>query len=181
MAPEVERFVGLPLIVVTPVDVGRLVRELETIDNALLQQELQKQEAKLPKTTRFMDELIDLNKLNLLDKAERLRLKQFLAVVKQRAPLLHVSFGADPSSIFVEKVVDWLRENIHPLTLMTIGLQPTIGAGCLIRTTNKYFDFSLSKHLGENRELLMKALRESIATTATTPPQPATQTAEVAA
>jgi hypothetical protein len=165
MAPEPavqQKLVGLPLLVASPVDVGRLVRELEAIDQALMQLNLQKQELKMPKTSKLMDEVINLNKLNLLQEADRTRLKQFLVAVKQRAPLLHISFSADPSPVFTEKLMSWLRQNVHPLTLLTVGLQPNIGAGCMVRTNNKYFDFSLSKHFGENRELLMSKLRGSV-------------------
>jgi len=155
-----KKFEGLPLQVVGPVDLGRLIRELEALDNNLLQQKLQKHEPKLPKTSKLMDDLISVNRLDLLDDAERKRTRDFLAAIKERAPVLHISFSADPSPAFVEKLMSWLRENIHPLVLLTVGLQPNIGAGCIVRTTNKYFDFSLGKHFGENRELLMSKLRE---------------------
>jgi hypothetical protein len=168
------KFTGLPLIIVSPVDVSRLIRELETIDNYLLQQTVQKHELKMPTTTKLMDELIQLNKLNLLDKPERQQTQKFLTAIKQRAPLLHISFSADPSPLFIEKLMFWLRENIHPLVLLTVGLQPNIGAGCLVRTSNKYFDFSLNKHLSEDRTLLMKTLRDNILAAAT--PKPATAT-----
>jgi F0F1-type ATP synthase delta subunit len=160
-APEQQKFVGLPLMVVSPVDLGRLLREIEMIDNALLQQELQKHEPKLPKTSKMMDATISLNRLNLLEKAQRDRLRDFLAAVKERAPLLHMSFSADPSEAFIEKLMDWLRKNVHPLVLLTIGLQPNIGAGAIVRTTNKYFDFSLAANFSKNRELLMSKLQET--------------------
>jgi len=160
-APEQQKFVGLPLMVVSPVDLGRLLRELETIDNGLLQQTLQKQDPKLPKTSKMMDELITLNHLNLLEKPQRERLKQFLLAVKEKAPLLHMSFSADPSEAFIEKLMSWIRENMHPLALLTVGLQPNIGAGAVVRTTNKYFDFSLAANFATQRELLMSKLQET--------------------
>jgi hypothetical protein len=165
MAPnataDTKKFVGLPLSVVGPVDIGRLIRELDRIGEKLHSQSLQAREPKLPKTTELMDQLVELNTINLLDKVQRTRLHEFLLVVKKRAPLIHMSFGADPSPAFTEKLMSWLRENIHPLTLLTVGLQPNIGAGCIVRTKNKYFDFSLGKHFSENSKLLMAKLREN--------------------
>ena len=68
---------------------------------------------------------------------------------------------------FVAKIVAWLRTEIHPLILLEIGLQPTIAAGCVIRTTNKYFDYSIGRHLKRNRGQLVSLLRgESTAETA---------------
>ncbi len=179
MAPEVhevKKFVGLPMSVVGPVDIGRLSRELEAIDNNLMQQQVVKQEPKLPKTSKLMDQLIELNKVDLLNKAERTRLMQFLKMLKEKAPVIHISFSADPSPLFTGNMVTWLRDNIHPLVLLTVGLQPNIGAGCMVRTTNKYFDFSLARRFDSQRELLMNKLRETTtgpATAATSAPEAA--------
>jgi hypothetical protein len=73
-----------------------------------------------------------------------------------------------------------LRENIHPLVLITFGLQPNIGAGTVVRTTNKYFDFSLGQALAKNRTMLMAQLREAIAEQKTEAAQPVVEPAEVA-
>jgi len=172
-APKHRKFAGLPLSVVGPVDLGRLLREIETIDNALLELELRKpgSEAKLPKTSKLMDELVELNKLNLLQAADRADLKKFLEAVKQQAPVLHISFSADPTPSFLQRLMKYIRQEIHPLALVTVGLQPNIGAGCVVRTANKYFDFSLGKRLAGNRELLMSKLREHV----TAPAAPAAQ------
>lgn len=155
-------FAGLPPMIVGPVDIGRLLRELEAIDELLLQQQLQDQEAKLAKTSKLLDELAGFNGINLLDAEDRKRLKEFLAAIKQRAPVIHMSFGADPSPAFTEKLMRWLRDNIHPLVLLTVGRQPDIGAGCWARTTNKYFDFSLSQRFTKSSELLIQQLHASL-------------------
>lgn len=157
---ETKKIVGLPVLVTSPVDVGRLIREVETIDETLEQLTLRKtgDEIKMPKTTQLMDQMVELNKLNLLVLADRQLLKQFLEQVKSGAPVLHVSFSADPNTAFIEKLMAWLRREIHPLVLMTVGLQPNIGAGCIIRTTNKYFDLSLKQDFTKKTALLRDAL-----------------------
>lgn len=157
-----KQFTGLPLLIVGPVEIGRLNRELEMIDNVLLQQGLQNQPLQLPQITKTMDAMVGLNKLDLLDAAHRQRAKEFLRVLHEKAPVLHMSFSADPSAAFIEKVLAWLRQNVHPLVLLTIGLQPNIGAGCIMRGTNKYFDFSLGHRLQESREVLMQKLSEPL-------------------
>jgi hypothetical protein len=111
-----------------------------------------------------MDAVVELNKLNLLHEDDRTALKNFLNSIRTEAPILHISFGADPQPRFVEKLMVYLRGEIHPLALLTIGLQPNIGAGCIVRTTNKYFDFSLGKRLSEQNELLISKIREGAAT-----------------
>jgi hypothetical protein len=160
VAHDKPQALNLPMLVVSPVDVGRLLRELETINDALLQLSLRKSgsEVKLPKTTQLMDQLITINKLNLLHEDERKQLQAFLTYVNAESPLLHISFSADPNVAFLEKLMAWLRKEIHPLILVTVGLQPNIGAGCIIRTPNRQFDLSLRQDFAEKRDLLMEKL-----------------------
>lgn len=152
----------LPLTVASPADVGRLIHELELIDDALLQLGLRAggTEVKMPVTSRLMDQTIQANKLNLLQKADLASLQQFLAAAKQQSPVLHISFSADPSPSFIEKLMAWLRREIHPSVLVTSGLQPNIGAGCIVRTANKQFDFSLRQDFQKKRSLLLSQLAE---------------------
>lgn len=170
------KMVGLPVAVSSPVDLGRLLRELEAIDNALSQNTIRTHEAvtALPKMSELLNQTVELNKLNMLQDADRKLLVQFLVSVRERAPRLHMSFSADPSPQFSEKLTAYVRSQIHPLALITFGLQPNIGAGCVLRTTNKYFDLSLGAALTKNRDLMMKTLREALAQPlATEPPVPA--------
>lgn len=152
----------LPIGVVSMVDVGRLLREVEAIDNFLNQAVIREpgMAVKLPKTSRLFDETAQVNKLNLLHEDDRQHLQEFLKEVRQHAPVLHISFSADPSPMFTQKLITWLRSEIHPLVLLQVGLQPNMGAGCVVRTTNKYFDFSLRSRFkvkGPELAQLMKA------------------------
>ncbi|MDB5185251.1 MAG: hypothetical protein JWN38_1059 [Candidatus Saccharibacteria bacterium] len=154
----------LPISVVSPVDLGRLIRELQAIDNTLSQQDLRQDEVKVPKTSKLLDELVELNKADLSHPTHRQALQEFLTDLRAHTPVVHISFSADPSPLFVGKVMTWLRQEVHPTVLMTIGLQPSIGAGCLVRTTNKYFDFTLRANFEKHHDLLMAKLREVNAT-----------------
>jgi F0F1-type ATP synthase delta subunit len=150
----------LPLMVISPVDIARLYRELTALDEYLVQQKLRDsaQVVSLPRTSRLLDDVAKLNNFDLLEKKERERLLKFLDNVSRQAPVLHFSFAADPSAAFMSKIVEWLRSETHPLALIQVGLQPSIAAGCVLRTENKYFDFSLRRHFLENRQLLIDRL-----------------------
>ncbi len=160
MSSEQKKMVGLPLLVVSPVDVGRLIREIETIDGVMDQAALrgETQDPKLPRTSLLMDKTIAMNKLNLAQPLDRQIMQEYLEYVKAKAPVLHISFSADPSTAFLEKFMAYLRREIDPLVLLTIGLQPNIGAGCIVRSTNKYFDFSLKQDFAAKRQLLRQAI-----------------------
>jgi F0F1-type ATP synthase delta subunit len=151
---------ALPVLAATPTDIGRLQLELAAIDEA--QAGIRKGgELKMPHTSRLMDQLIEVNRLTLLHDQDRIALKEFLADIKEKAPVIHMSFSADPTPRFTQKLVTWLRKEIHPSLLLTIGLQPTIGAGCIVRTTNKQFDFSLREDFKKKRDLLRSQLSKA--------------------
>lgn len=159
-------YLALPVGVVGRIDVGRLLREMESLDSFLSQGAIREPGTpmRLPKTSRLLDETILNNKVNVLQEAERNRLLHFLMEVYSRSPVLHISFSADPSPVFLQKLVAWLRREIHPLVLVQVGLQPNMGAGCTVRTTNKYFDFSLRNRFSEKRTALAEYLHGAMRT-----------------
>jgi F0F1-type ATP synthase delta subunit len=152
----------LPLTVITAVDLGRLSRELEALEDFTLQSAVREagKQPSLPRTSRGLEEMASQADFNLLKEEDRKKLKNQIDELKKTAPVLHFSFAADPAPAFLTKLITWLRTEIHPAALISIGLQPGIAAGCVVRTRNKYFDFSLRKHLSEQSKLLSQALRE---------------------
>ncbi|MDZ7744718.1 MAG: hypothetical protein U5K77_03090 [Candidatus Saccharibacteria bacterium] len=155
--------IKLPLSAATRVDVNRLFREVDSLNNFIKASTIREPgtQPQLPKTSKLLDELLSTNKLNALVTDDRERLSAFLGELKEQAPLLHISFQADPPPQFMQKLMQWLRQEIHPHVLVQIGLQPGIGAGCVVRTQNKYFDFSLRNYFDSKRELLLTKLHNA--------------------
>jgi hypothetical protein len=152
---------SLPDGIVTLSDLGRVGREAETVDNFMKEAAIREpgSAVQLPKTSRMFEELVSANHLNMLQAADRTKLIHFLQDVRNRAPVLHVSFNSDPSPLFAQRLVTWIRQEIHPFALLQVGLYPNIGAGCVVRTTNKFFDFSLREQFKKQRPLLISKLR----------------------
>jgi F0F1-type ATP synthase delta subunit len=171
----------LPPSLVGSADLSRLIRELNELNESLLQLSLRQSGStiKMPKTSQLMDQVTNYNKLNLLQETQRKDLLTFLESVRKNAPVMHMSFSSDPTPIFLEKLVAWLRKEIDPFVLLTIGLQPTIGAGCIVRTTNRYFDLSLKQNFLNKHDLLMSKLipvdNKPVPTVQLTPPGAITQ------
>ncbi|MCA9326974.1 hypothetical protein KDA14_00415 [Candidatus Saccharibacteria bacterium] len=163
MAPEQSATPVLPASVVGMLDVGRLIRELEKIENIMQSDELRTgaEAAQMPKLSPLLEQLATENKLDLSVHHQRQSALEFVKLIRKDAPKIHISFSANPSGQFIQKLIVWLRQNLHPHVLVAVGLQPGIGAGCVLRTTNKYFDMSLSRSFAGSRDLLMKRLRES--------------------
>lgn len=150
----------LPTSVATRSDLGRLQRELEAVDEFLQQSAIRQPgvQTPLPKTSNLFAAICADNKLNLLQPTDRANLKVFLSAIRDKAPVLHVSFNTDPSPLLIQRLVTWMRQNLHHYVLLQVGLNPTIGAGCVVRTTNKVFDFSLRQRFIDKRGLLMEKL-----------------------
>jgi hypothetical protein len=153
---------SLPVSIATKVDVGRLQRELLAVNEFLEQAAIRQPGTALtlPKTSRLMVETIRINNLNLLHEEDRTTLLTFLNWLMEKAPHIHMSFSTEPSTVFLQKLITYIRENLHPNALLQVGLQPTIGAGFKLRTTNKYYDFSLQTTLKSKHQILMQSLRE---------------------
>ena len=155
---------NVPALITSPTDVARLHREISALHEYMQQQKIRpagQPNSTPPKPSLLLDELASSNKLNLLDGATREHLIDFLDDLRKHAPVIHISFATDPSQAFLQKIVVWLRQNIHTSLLLQIGMQPTIAAGCTVRTTNKYFDLSLRRSFAKHGSDLIKALKVS--------------------
>lgn len=152
----------LPVTTVTVVDIGRLQRELEALNNFLAQAAARGsgESVAMPKTTKTFEDFAKQNGLQLLNKEDREKLDAFLSNIRENAPVIHMSFSAEPSAKAMQRIITWLRAEVDPNVLLQVGLQPSIAAGCVLRTTNKYFDFSMRKHFYKQRDLLIEGMRQ---------------------
>ncbi len=150
----------LPSTVVSQVDIIRTARELEALGDIIAQQKNGHGTKALPAVSDHLSELLQANRVDLQKEADRKRLYNFLSDLKVNAPRLHMSFASEPSGIFTNKLITWLRKEIHPLLVLDIGLQPTIAAGCIIRTTNNIIDCSIRQRLVTSKPELLKRIRE---------------------
>jgi F0F1-type ATP synthase delta subunit len=151
-------------IVVSPSDVAKLRRELIALNDFFVNAQARQTgiTMQLPKLTRILNELAHDNGVNLLEESQRTRLAEVLENVHNQAPTLHISFASEPSPKALEKLVIWVRENIHPIALIQVGLQPSIAAGCYVRTPNKSFDMSLRATLKKSEPILVKLIHGAI-------------------
>jgi F0F1-type ATP synthase delta subunit len=142
----------LPLSVVSQIDLARLLRELNSLDDFFSG----------PKLSRQLDQLARDNNANLLDDKARTKLTRDLKDIYEQAPKLHISFAAEPSARSFEPVLTWLRTNIHPQAMVQIGLQPAIAAGCVLRTPNRVFDMSLRSGLKKQEPYLARLIKGAV-------------------
>jgi len=157
-----------PPALVTRTDLARLVREVESVDNEFEAQKARnhatgKTGYRLPALSRQLGDFLDLNKLDITDDHGRMVFKEQLRAVKDKAPIIHMTFAveADPTSL--AQLVTYLRKEVHPQTLLSVGLQPSLVGGAYIRTPNHVHDFSLRELLASNRGVITAALEDAMA------------------
>ena len=149
--------------IVTPLDLGRVIREAEKLDDYLLQSALRGHQTadSLPKVTRMLEEIAELNGLSLLDGTHRKHLIGNLRGIRANSRKIHISFAVEPSPAVMQKIVAWFRQNIEDDLIVEVGIQPTISVGCVIRTTNKVFDMSLRNRFSDSKNLLAELLEKT--------------------
>lgn len=151
----------LPPTIVGKMDVARLVRELSGLNDFFAGASVRTAGTNIqpPRLSRLINQLALDNGINLLDQNHRNLLMDRLKEIYAQAPSFHISFAAEPSPKAVEKILLWLRQNVHAQTLLQVGLQPSIAAGCVLRTTNKVFDMSLKSHLKQQTGYLTQLIK----------------------
>lgn len=155
----------LPISVTGRVQLSRLVRELEEIENDIEAQKARDRKVaqKIPAMSQGLADCVELNKVDILKGAARMDLKRRLVRTKEKAPTIHFTFAveADPRSL--QQLVTYIRKEIHPQALISVGMQPGLVGGAFVRTPNHIHDFSLRALLKGKRNVITDALAEGIA------------------
>lgn len=154
----------LPLTVYGRAEITRMQRELRRIDDFFVDAAKRKPGESItpPRITQVLDEITRSNKINLLEASGRQSLVDTLERVLSEAPRMHISFAAEPSPKAFETILSWFRKNVHPNALLSIGIQPAIAAGCVVRTSSKIFDFSLGVQLKKQEDQLSKLIEGAV-------------------
>lgn len=152
----------VPSTIVSRVDISRVVREFESVDNALtaitVRKKIGADGQELPPMSPQLKDFLDKNEINLEDSSVRSAYIKQLRELKNKAPIVNMTFAvvADPESL--QKLVAWLRESVHPQAVIDAHLQPSLVAGVYVRTSNQVFDLSVRNALKAKRGELEKEL-----------------------
>ena len=151
----------LPPALIGRADLARLLREIESIDNELGAQKVRNRGTDtnasyhMPTMSRSLSDFIDLNEIDLSDDQGRMVLSERLRAVKDKAPVVHMTFAVDADPDFLQKLVGWIRTEVHPQALISVGLQPALIGGVYIRTPNHVHDFSLKALMQGKRNIIV--------------------------
>lgn len=149
----------LPAGVVSRSDVSKALREIDKINDYFHQASIRgSSPSDMPTLSRSLNALAEANQLNIIHADHRSVLKEFLTRLKSKAPVIHISFPSEASPAFIAKILGWFRTEVHPHVVLHVGLQPELAAGCVVRTTNRMFDFSLRKRFEQSKKKLLESI-----------------------
>ena len=152
----------LPPTVVSKSDISRLVSEFERVDNDLTTASVRsKVGSSEPTQLALSAQLTDFFTQNVLkpgSSQERAELIKQLRLLKENAPVIHMTFAVTADGESLGKIVQWLRTSVHPQAVISVGLQPALVAGVYLRTPNHVHDFSLRTVLKSQHGMLVKEL-----------------------
>lgn len=161
IAPAYTRFV-LPARIVTRSDVSRLVAEAERIDSEIMTMMARaKAGSTLPADLNMSEqftEFVSQNAIDLRDTQIRQELIKQLRLLRDEAPVLHMTFAVDADQDSLRQLAQWARGSVHPQALLAVGLQPSLVAGVYVRTTNHVLDLSMRSRLTVGRGMLVQEL-----------------------
>jgi len=156
-----ENFI-LPANVVTKVDVSRLVSEVERVDNTMtasgVRAKIGSEELPVPVMSDQLTDFLSANSLDLQTSKNRSDLVKQLRILKDKVPVLHMTFSVTADAESLQKLVAWVRESVHPQAIIAVGLQPALVAGVYLRTPNHVHDLSLRHMLDGRHGLLVEEL-----------------------
>ena len=163
MSEDVKSEYLFPPALISRADLARLVREVEGVDNELEAQKARNRSTgetgyRLPTMSHSLADFLELNQLDLADDKGRMLLKERLKVMKEHAPIIHLTFAVDADPGFLQELVAWLRAEIHPQTLISVGLQPSLVGGVYVRTPNHVHDYSIRSLLQTKRDVMIHEL-----------------------
>lgn len=152
----------LPISVVTKSDFSRLVNELERIENEVTAASVRAKSG-IDEHTKISlsDQMVDFlhhNSLELGDGRIRAELLKQLRQLKDAAPVIHMAFATTAEPEDLQQLVKWVRSEIHPQAIISVGLQPGLIAGVYLRTPNHVHDLSLRALFKDRRGSLVKEL-----------------------
>lgn len=152
----------LPASVVTRVDLSRLVREVEWIDNELTAAGVRAKSgagpALQPAVSGPLGEFMAQNQLTFGTGRQRSELIAQLRLLKDKVPTIHMTFAVPADRESLQELAAWVRSSVHPQAVIAVGLQPALVAGVYVRTPNHVHDLSLRAALAGSHDVLVAEL-----------------------
>lgn len=110
-----------------------------------------------PPVSGALASLLASNKLQ--PSAEVIRqLQHWVESLLHHAPVVRLTFSSEPGPNELNRLIDWFRQESGKVVLLHIGIQPTVAAGVIVRTTSHRYDLSLRAELLKRTDRFIEAI-----------------------
>ena len=159
----------LPNRIVTRRDVIETAREFEQLRDSLTAKQVPGSTVVVQDPTERARAVLDENGVKELTVEVADSLQKNLQNLADHAPMLRFVFAGEPEVDFLQKLISWVRTEVHPAGLVLYTIQPQIAGGYILTTDQRRYDHSWRAVLEANPVALGKLLRETDEPAATTP------------
>lgn len=151
---------SLPPSIITRVDVSRLVSEVEQLDSYMIAADARAKSG-MPSTgesvqSEQLADFLAVNNIEIGDASNRSELIKQLRRLKSTVPWVHMTFAVPADNESLREIVAWLRESVHPQSVIMVGMQPSLVGGVYVRTPNQVHDMSLRAQLAGRRDIITR-------------------------
>jgi|GEM_PF-505414 len=152
----------LPVTIITKIDLSKLVSDFERVDDEMTTAGVRAktgtaQSGTVVLSDTLKDFLVE-NQLRPTTSNDRQSLLKELRKLKDKVPILHMTFASPADTDSQQRLVKWLRDSVHKQAVISVGLQPSLVAGVYLRTPNKTRDLSLRGALKGQHDTLVTQL-----------------------
>jgi F0F1-type ATP synthase delta subunit len=136
----------LPSSIYTTSQLRQLQRELQQLTTL--------RSAKNVSLSNLMQDFAIANGIKKFDTVVAKKLLSYVDLAITSAPEISISLASMPNDEERGELVRWLRNAFGPQLMLHIIVQPTILAGCVLRTNKQVYDWSLQHALEANVDKL---------------------------
>jgi len=91
------------------------------------------------------------NGLSANDHASLEALSKGLKLIRDKAPVAHLTLAALPNRSLKRQLTEWFRKEVSPYMLLTFAVRTDIGGGAVLRVGSRVYDFSFRQQIVSNK------------------------------
>ena len=174
---------SLPSSVATKAQLLSLRKNVDDVLEAITQNQIRLEEnvepKDVPQVSGTLASLLSINKLKPTTEIIQ-EIKKWVEFLLHHAPIVRITLASEPGPKELNRLVDWFRQESGKIVLLHVGIQPTIAAGAVVRTTSHRYDMSLRNELLHRTDSFIEAVVKVSERAAANAPAPTAQTPEAA-
>lgn len=105
-----------------------------------------------PSISELLSTLISGNNIDLQDSRALDELAKELERLLTKAPVAHITLAALPGRGLRREITQWFRTNIDPHMLLTFTARGDLGAGLVLQTGSRLYDFTFRRRILDNKK-----------------------------